>query len=191
LPQPNPSLSDPATYRVALVDLTSQAPYRHAVLTAAMSGLGAPSRVHDVAITPNGSKAVVTTRAGTLVFDLTQPVIQTPPHPLPAVVATSADPLNFTNLNYFVSDSVACTDSRAIVIGTDHQASPQAVAQVIDLLTPGFPITTIPLGGAGLFIPTDVTVTPDGTKALVRSLQVATNHADRITVINLITGAVL
>jgi DNA-binding beta-propeller fold protein YncE len=77
------------------------------------------------------------------------------------------------------------------VIGTDHQASPQAVAQVIDLLTPGFPITTIPLGGAGLFIPTDVTVTPDGTKALVRSLQVATNHADRITVINLITGAVL
>ncbi|MDP1795567.1 MAG: hypothetical protein Q8K63_15630 [Acidimicrobiales bacterium] len=190
-----PPSTDPDTFRVAVVDLKSPAPYPYVVLTAAMFGVTTKARVHDLAITPNQSKAIVTTRAGTLVLDLRKPISDAL-GTWATLVATTADPLNFNGGSQtfpesecFVSDSVACTDSQAVVIGRDQQLNPQAKVEVIDLLTPGFPIAwTIPLGTPGHFVPTDITITPDGSKALVRSVNLLSFTDGRITVIDLTNG---
>jgi hypothetical protein len=185
LPEPVPPSTDPVGFRIALMQL--RPPYTHVVFDTAMLGLTAPARVHDVAITPNGSKAVVTTRAGTLVLDLTSPITTTPPGPFPALAPTVADPLNF-NGNVVVSDSVACTDTFAVVIGRDQQMAPQGMVQIIDLTSPALTVKTVNLGNPGDWIPTDVTMTPDGTKALVRSLRPGVTTDGRITVIDVVQG---
>lgn len=170
-----------------------------------LPGLPTPLRARacDLVITPNQSRAVVSTRRATVVFDLTvRPSVMTP-----TVVLTSADPLDFAPGAANPSDVVACTDSRAVVIGVRPRAGsmPQVmegVIEVLDLLTPVQPVPppptpvlasikgTVVIGDR--YIPTDVVITPDGTRAIVRSMHatlgVGDAHKSRLSVVELMTG---
>ena len=187
---PGPVLpGDPFEFRVAVLDTTQPAPLPSVVISASTLGIPTPARVHQVAVTPNGSKAIATTRAGTLVFDLTQPVSVSPLSPIPALVG-STDPLGFTDTS-FVADSVACTDAHAVVLGRGPGA--QAQVEVIQLLSPTLASTVVPVGLPSQLVPTDVQISPDGLKALVRSRRhaSASGGLSRLTVISLSTATVL
>lgn len=180
---------DPFEFRIAVLDTTQPAPLPSVVINASTLGIPTPARVHQVAVTPNGSKAIVTTRAGTLVFDLTQPVTVSPLSPVPALVGAT-DPLGFTDTS-FVADSVACTDAHAVVVGRGPGA--QAQIEIIQLLSPTLASTVIAVGLPSQLVPTDVAISPDGSKALVRSRRhaSASGGLSRLTVISLATATVL
>jgi hypothetical protein len=173
-------------------------------------GVSAPCRAADIAITPNRSRAIVHTRGGTIVIDLTVDLVSGTL--LPTVVATTADPLNFrqqVQVNYgtpsqpvwywkitdtaVLSDSIQCTNEYAVVIG--QQAQPlQGLVEIIDLgaTTPAIRYT-ITIGSN--YSPMDVVITPDGRRAVVRSLSWATAPGSvgdgRITVIDIANGTVV
>ncbi len=182
--------SDPFGFIVTILDVSTAPPLANVTFNAAMLGIPTPSRVHDVVTTPNGSRAVATTRAGTLVIDLTQPVSTSPLSPVPVLVG-STDPLEFSD-TLLVSDSVECTDSHAVVIG--RSPTLQGQVEVIQLLSPTYASTVIPIGPVGQFVPTDVVISSDGTKAIIRSTRhtpIVAQQPGRLTVVDLGSAAVL
>jgi WD40 repeat protein len=202
---PVPSATvDMDTFRVTIGDVDQPTPsYWH--YRPADVGLSAntPSRVHDLAISPNGSRAAVTTRAGLLVFDLTAPIgtSHAPPAP-PLFFPNAPDPLRFgmnippasnfesTSNAVFCSDSAACTDGAAVAIGRNRSTPPSGEVFVLDL-TSGSMIT---FGLGADHIPTDLSITADGTMVAVRSIHRLGNvaaNASRITVLSLPSGALL
>ncbi len=187
---PGPILpGDPFEFRIAVLDTAQPAPLDWVVISASTLGIPTPARAHQVAVTPNGSKAIVTTRAGTLVFDLTQPVSASPLSPIPALVG-STDPLSFTDTS-FVADSVACTDAYAVVVGRGPGA--QAQVEIIQLLSPTLASIVVSVGLPSQLVPTDVAISPDGSKAVVRSRRhaLAPGAPSRLSVISLATATVL
>ncbi len=162
----------------------------------------ARARACDLTITPNQSRAIVSTRRATIVFDLTDK----PSTMTPQVLLTTADPLTFTTGTAFPSDVVACTDMRAVVIGRRPKPSNPAILEgVIDVLdlVPAQPVPPAPPVLASILstvvigdshIPTDVVITPDGSRAIVRSANpnvIDTDvNASRLTVVELLGGTV-
>ncbi len=201
--------NDPDVFRVAVVDIASPALYPNpavpgsmqlwnAVITPADVGATAatPRRACDLAITPNGSRAIVATRGGTMVLDLTVPVTQTPLSPVPVWYSAAPDPLEFdpsvVPTYFMVSDSVACTDAVAVVIGQSRSSIVNSRAGEIWILDLAVgTTTTLSLGTK--CIPSDVVITPDGTRAIVRSYNwgaTATVDLGRITVVDLATKSI-
>lgn len=169
---------DNARWRVTVIDLPATSagainPTR--VLFDPNPALG-PSRAHDVAITPNGARAIVTTRRNTLVLDLTQNLDQT----AATEYVTGCDPLNVppgSPDGAFVSDSVVTTDTYAVVVGRTGGAPGVARACLIDLLQPPGPsaIAVFDLGPATplgattpWWVPSDVALDRDGAHAVIR-----------------------
>ncbi len=200
--------NDADLFRVAVVDIASPALYPnpfvpgsmqlwHAVINAVDVGATAPARACDLAITPNGSRAIVATRAGTMVLDLTVPVTQTPLSPVPVWYPTAPDPLEFdpsvVPAYFMVSDSVACTDSVAVVIGQSRSASVGLrIGQIWVLDLSLGTATTLSLGT--YCAPSDVAITPDGSRAIVRSFNygpaIPSTDIGRITVVDLIAKSI-
>jgi hypothetical protein len=191
---PPPPAPDAGRWRVTVVDLpVAQSGYTH--VSFADTGT-VPSRAHDVAITPNGAKAIVTTRLDTLVFDLTVPMHAVAPIPY----VTAADPLQYapnTSNAAFVSDSVATTDTKAVVIGRALPASTFAAnVAVIDLLASPGPaaITTFTFPDGGFWwLPTDVAINGVGQYVLIRMVDLSTtsnNSRGRLVAIDLSTSQV-
>ncbi len=203
VPQGTP---DTDTFRVTIGDVDQPTPsYWH--YRPADVGLSAstPSRVHDLAISPSGSRAAVTTRAGLLVFDLTAHVgsLQAPPAP-PLFYPNAPDPLRFgrnipsTNAQQppleetgivLCSDSALCSDSHVVAIGRSRTSPPRG--QVFMLNLSSGVSSTFDLGED--HIPTDLALTPSGTKVAVRSVHrvAATAQRSRITVLSVPSGGVL
>ncbi len=133
-----------------------------------------PSRAHDLAITPNGARAIVTTRRNTLILDLTVALDQTPV----VEYVTGCDPLNFRFASSaVVSDSVVASDTQAVVVGRTGGGGGVARACIIDLLQPPGPaaIAAFDLGPATdpntltpWWVPSDVALDRDGAHAVVR-----------------------
>ncbi len=203
VPQGTP---DTDTFRVTIGDVDQPTPsYWH--YRPADVGLSAstPSRVHDLAISPSGSRAAVTTRAGLLVFDLTAHVgsLQAPPAP-PLFYPNAPDPLRFgrnipatpppmplenTGL-VLCSDSVACTDSVVVAIGRNRSIPPRGEVFLLNLAS-GSSVTH-DLGPD--HIPTDLAITPGGTKVVVRSthrIARQSGQRSRLTILTVPTGALL
>lgn len=173
---------DTAKWRVTIVDLrASQTGYSHVSFTDNSANIY--SRAHDVAITPSGAMAVVTTRAETLLIGLTDQLqlIQ------PKAVVTGADPLEYptgTAYSALVSDSVAVTNTQAVVIGRTLQPSSRARIAVINLRAPppAGALTTFdfvdvpnPVAQRETWLPTDVVIDPSGQHAIVRLVDVTLN----------------
>lgn len=130
----------------------------------------ADSTAHDVAITPNGSRAVVTTRYRTLVFNLTSS------QPGYMEVDTGADPLRYplSGPLVIVANSVAVTNRHAAVIG--RNALGDGVLSIIDFVAEAATnqvVATFVISDPGQpgaqFIPTDVEINDSGTRVIVRS----------------------
>jgi hypothetical protein len=129
------------------------------------------STVHDVAISPNGARAVVTTRKKTLVFNLASPM------PGYAEVDTGADPLSFVSLPgsplTIVANSVDVNDEYAVVIG--RNVSGDGILAVIDFVADGATnqVTTFvihdPASPSLQYLPTDVQINDSGSRVVVRS----------------------
>ncbi|MCC7012061.1 MAG: hypothetical protein IT454_05850 [Planctomycetes bacterium] len=190
-----PPANDPETFRVAVVDIQKPTgPYSTAVISATgmVPPVAAPARASDLAISPDGTKAIVSTRAGALVLDLTVAVTQTPLSPAPQWFPGAPDPLSYTPTSFYpilISDSAACSDSAAIVIGRSRASTSSGQIWVLDWSTAGPPTaTTIDLGAA--FLPTDVALTPDRKRAVVRSIDLQGTRDGRITLVELPSGAV-
>jgi hypothetical protein len=130
---------------------------------------------HDLAITPDGTRGFVRTSTGVFLYDLVQlpagqdlPVLSEAPAPAAAV-------LYFAGL-----DSVAVTDSRAVTLC--RLPTVGVVVHFWDISGPSIvEITTqvIPHN-----YPTDVAITPDGTKAVVTG-------DSNVSVFDVATGATL
>jgi hypothetical protein len=118
-----------------------------------------PGRPHDLALTPDGTRAVVRTSAGVALYDLTS---------LPAgtdLPATAFAPAPSAATQYFAGlDSVATTDEVAVTLTSapglqDMEAWFWSVARGrLEFLSKST------IAGSR---PTDVTITPDGRRAVV------------------------
>jgi hypothetical protein len=197
-----PGTPDVDTFRVTIGDIDQPVPsYWHYRPQDVGLAPTAPSRVHDLAITPNGSRAAVTTRAGLLLFDLTAPIgnQHTPPAP-PQFFPTAPDPLRFgmnipaannfesTSDAVYCSDSVACTDGAVVAISRNRSTPAGGEVFVIDLMDGG--VATFSLGTD--HVPTDLSISPDGSLVTVRSIHRLGDvggNASRITVLTLPSGA--
>jgi hypothetical protein len=125
------------------------------------------TRAHDVAITPNGQWAVVTTQLGTCKIDLT-----IWPPTAPQFYLDGTNPLLQNRPDAFVSDSVACTNTRAVVIGR-HAVTGLPQVSIIDVNQPPNAweaVTTFALSQSGTetILPTDVVIEPSERYAFVR-----------------------
>ena len=201
VPQGTP---DTDTFRVTIGDVDQPTPsYWH--YRPADVGLSAstPSRVHDLAISPSGSRAAVTTRAGLLVFDLTAHVgsLQAPPAP-PLFYPNAPDPLRFgrnipagsnfesTSNAVFCSDSVVCAEGTVVAIGRNRSTPPSGEVFVLNLMNGS--ATTVNLGVN--HIPTDLSITADGTLVAVRSIHrlgTVVANTSRVSVLALPSGVLI
>jgi hypothetical protein len=203
----NTSPNDGESFEICVLSFDSNGILQDRVWNTAalLPNLPAPLRARacDLGITPNKSKAIVSTRRATIVFALKDDPLAM----VPQVVMTTADPLDFNPGEAEPSDVVACTDTRAVVIGRRPKAGAptttmEGVVDVLDLMPPQLVppappvlagiLSTVVIGD--FYIPTDVVVTPDGTRAIVRSnrpgVAINTVDASRITVIELLGGTV-
>jgi hypothetical protein len=154
------------------------------------------SAASDVAITPNGQWAIMSTRNGA--YRIALGGAGWPP-PAPEPYTDGIDSLDVNGSSAFVSDAVACTNTRAVVVGR-HFASGQPQVLVIDPnQTPGSPSSTIgkidipepvnPLGTPYRLVPTDVEIDPTERWAVVRcAASDLSAKFGSISVIDLATG---
>jgi hypothetical protein len=180
-PQTPPTL-DTSHWSMALVNLRTLEDH---VYNDSTTPTGTPSRAHDVAITPNRATAFVTTRTGTYHVNIGN---ATWPPPAPVAYLDSTDPLRFVGNSAFVTNSIACTNTRAVAIGRNTTSGiPQIV--VIDANAPPGPtaiLSTIsmyqspvpnPAGKFSEVVPTDVVIDPSETYAIVRSFESNSSYA--------------
>ncbi len=190
--------TDLSRYRITVVKLpTNSTP--GAVGTPIDGGL-TPGRAHDVAISPNGTKAVVSVRAPeTVVLDLSGPNA----HLAPAKsYATYIDPLAGpvgSNSDAWVANSAVTGNNVAVVIGTGTVGNPhtgQGVIALIDLSKdPGVQgdVKFIRLDPTVNYLPTDIQI--EGQRAIVRAHERGATssgpYLSQITIIDLPTRSVL
>lgn len=197
---------DTDSFRVTIADFDRTVPlYWDYLPTDVGLTLGTPSRVHDLAITPNGSAAAVTTRAGLLLFELAVSDPQNPQRIPVKFFSSAPDPLRF-GMNIppappqqvpvensgivLCSDSVLCTDSAVVTIGRGRTPSPRGEVFMLNLADRSS--VTFDLGPD--HIPTDLDVTPSGATVIVRSIhRVArlSGQNSRLTVLSIPSGLLL
>lgn len=186
-----PSGTDQARWRVAIINLRT---LDDVVYEDAPVGC-ASSRAHDVAITPNGAYAFMTTRGGTYRIDLNSAWPTRPPDPY----WDGTDPLDTSFGSAFVADSIVCTNTRAVAIGRNISTfTPQAIVINVNLspdLSGAYTFVELGQSNSSKIVPTDVVIDPSEQFAVVRSTDVAgppsINKYGRISVINLSTGTLV
>lgn len=169
-----------AKWRIALLKL--RPPIEAVCYEDSASQPSTPSRAHDVALTPNGAFAFVTTRVGTYRVDMSSGIW---PSPVPEPYYDGTDPLQVGGSQAFVTNSIACTNTKAVVIGRNISSNtPQAIVidvntdpqlsgafSFVSLFQSAVPAPTLPVPKFSYIVPTDVLIDPSESFAIVRSME--------------------
>lgn len=192
------SAKEASTWRVAILNLRTKEDVTFQGPTPSSACDGAAAS--DVAVTPNGQWAIMSTRNGA--YRITLGTTVWPP-PAPEPYNDGTDSLDVNGSSAFVSDSVVCTNTRAVVIGRDVSTGvPQAM--LIDLnqspssVTAATKIVFAPefdsQNQVVRITPTDVMIDPSEKYAIVRVSQsdgVFGGNYGRIVVIDISAASVV
>ncbi len=194
------SAREASTWRVAILNLRTKEDITFEGPTPSSACDGAAAS--DVAVTPNGQWAIMSTRNGA--YRITLGTTAWPP-PAPEPYNDGTDSLDVNGSSAFVSDSVACTNTRAVVIGRDvssgapqallidpNQAPSAGTAATKIVFSPEFDGQSPPQPVR--LTPTDVVIDPSEKYAIVRITQsngaIGGNYV-RIVVIDLALASVV